>query len=58
MLLNFWNCKHLQTGHGNLDVNNKIGVTVLGPTGKGLRVTVSADIEVSRQWGIAASMGN
>ena len=30
MLFNFGKSKYLQTGHGNLDVNNKIGDTVLG----------------------------
>ena len=30
MLLNFGKCKCLHTGHGNLDVNYKMGNTVLG----------------------------
>ena len=34
MLLNFGKCKCLHTGHGNLDVNYKMGYTV---PGKGLR---------------------
>ena len=29
MLLNIWKCKCLHTGHGNLDVNYKMGDTVL-----------------------------
>ena len=39
MFLNFGKCKYLQTGHGNLNVNNKMGDTVLGTNvkGKGLR---------------------
>ena len=37
MLLNFGKCKYLHTGHGNLDVNYKMGYTVLGTTVKGLR---------------------
>ena len=38
MLLNFGKCKYLNTGHGNLDVNYKMGDTVLGSTvKKGLR---------------------
>ena len=32
MLLNFGKCKCLHTGHGNLDVNYKMGDTVLGTT--------------------------
>ena len=34
MLLNFGKCKCLHTGHGNLDVNYKIGDTVLFTTVK------------------------
>ena len=34
MLLNFWKCKCLHTGHGNLDVNYKMGDIVLGTTVK------------------------
>ena len=34
MLFNFGNCKCLHTGHGNLNVNNKMGGTVLGSTAK------------------------
>ena len=30
MLFNFWKCKYLHTGHGNLDVNYKMRNTVLG----------------------------
>ena len=30
MLLNFWKCKCLHTGHGNLDANFKMGDAVLG----------------------------
>ena len=66
MLFNFGKCKCLHTGHGNLDVNNKIGDTVLGTTvkEKDLGVTISADMKVStdmkvsEQCGIAASKGN
>ena len=32
MLLNFGKCKCILTGHGNLDVNCKMGDTVLGTT--------------------------
>ena len=60
MLFNFEKCKCLHTGHGNLGVNYKMGDTVLGTTvkEKDLGVTVSADIKVSEQCGIAASKGN
>ena len=60
MLFNFWKCKCLHTGQGNLDVNYKMGDTVLGTTvkEKDLGVTISADLKVSEQCGIAASNGN
>ena len=60
MLFNFRKCKCLHTGHGNLDVNYKMEDTVLGTTvkEKDLRVTISADMKVSVQCGIAASKGN
>ena len=48
-------CKCLHTGHGNLDVNYKMGDTVLGNTVKenDLGVTISADMKVSEQCVIA-----
>ena len=52
MLFNFGKCKCLHTGHLNLDVNYKMGDTVLGTTVK------EKDLEVSEQCGIAASKGN
>ena len=54
MMLNFGKCKCLHTGHGNLDVNYKMGDTVLGTTVKenDLGVTISADMKVSEQCGI------
>ena len=60
ILFNFGKCKCLHTGHGNLDVNYKMGNTVLGTTlkEKDLGVTISADMKVSEQCGIAASKGN
>ena len=60
MLFNFGKCKCLHTGHGNLDINYKMGDTVLGTTvkEKDLRVTISTDMKVSEQCGIAASKGN
>ena len=51
MLFNFGKCKCLHTGHGNLNVNYKMGDTVLG-------TTISTDMEVSEQCCIAASKGN
>ena len=60
MLFNFRKCKCLHTGHGNLDVNYKMGDAVLSTTvtEKHLGVTISADVKVSEQCGIAASKGN
>ena len=60
MLFNFWKCKYLHTRHGNLAVNYKMGDTVLGTTNKekDLGVTISTDVNVSEQCGIAASKGN
>ena len=54
MLLNFGKCKCLHTGHGHLDVNYKMGDTVLGSTvkEKDLGITISADMKVSEQGGI------
>ena len=60
MFLNFGTCKCLHTGNGNLDVNYEMGDTVLGTTvkEKDLGKTLSADMNVSEQCGIAASKGN
>ena len=60
MLFNYGKCKCLHTGHGNLNVNYKMGDTVLATTvkEKDLGVTVSADMKVSKQCGIAALKGN
>ena len=60
MLFNLWKCKSLHAGHGNLDVNYKMGDTVLGTTAKekDLGVTISTDMKVSKQCGIAASIDN
>ena len=58
-MLNFGKFKCLHTGHGNLDVNHKVGDTVLGTTvKKDLGVPISVDVKVSEQCGIAASKGN
>ena len=60
MLLNFGKCKCLHTRHGNMDVNYKMGDTVLGTTvkEKDLGVTISTNMKVSEQCGIAVSKGN
>ena len=60
MLFNFGKCKCLHTGHRNLDVNYKMGDTVLVTAVKErvLGVTISGDMKVSEQCGIAASKGN
>ena len=60
MLFNFRKGKCLHTGHGNLDVNYEMGDTVLSTTvtEKDLGDTISADMKVSEQCGIAASKGN
>ena len=60
MLFNLGKCKCLHTGHRNLNVNYKMGDTVLGTTVKenDLGVTISADMKVSEQCSIAASKGN
>ena len=60
MLLNFGKCTCLHTGHGKLDINYNMGDTVLGTTvkEKDLVITISADMKVSEQCGIAASNGN
>ena len=59
-MLNFGKCKCLHTGNANLDVNYKMGDTVLGTTVKEkyLLVTISSDMKVSEQCGIAPSKGN
>ena len=59
-MFNFGKCKYLYTGHGNLDVNYKMGDTVLGiiVKEKDFGVTISVDIKVSEYRGIAASKGN
>ena len=59
-LLNFGKCKYLHTGHGNMDVNYKMGGTFLGTTVEknDLRVTISGDMKVSEQCSIVASKSN
>ena len=49
MLFNFGKCKYLHTGHGNLDVNNRMGDTVLCTTVNemDLGVTINVNMRVS-----------
>ena len=60
MLFNFGKCKCLHTTQRNLDVNYNKENTVVGTTvkEKDLGVTISADMKVSEQCGIAASKGD
>ena len=60
MLFNFGKCKCLHTGHGNEDAHYTMGGTVLNTTlkEKDLGLTISADMKVSEQCGIAAAKGN
>ena len=60
MLFNFGKCKCLHTGHGNEDAQYTMGGTVLNTTvkEKDLGITISADMKVSEQCGIAAAKGN
>ena len=59
-VVEFGKFKCLYTGHGNVDVNYKMGYTVLSITvkEKDLGVKICADMKVSEQCGIAASKGN
>ena len=60
ILFNFGKCKCLHTGRKNLDVNYKMGDTVLGTTvkKKDLGVKITADMKILEQCGIAASKVN
>ena len=60
MLFNFGKCKCLHTGHGNEDAQYTMGGTVLNTTlkEKDLGLTISADMKVSEQCGIAAAKAN
>ena len=59
MLFNFGKYKCLHTGHGNEDAQYTMGGTVLSTTLKenNLGLTISADMKVSEQCGIAAAKG-
>ena len=60
MLFNFGKCKCLHTGHGNEDAQYTMSGTELNTTlkEKDLGLTISADMKVSEQCGIAAVKGN
>ena len=60
MLFNFGKCKCLHTGHMNEDAKYTMGDTVLNTTvkEKDSRLTISVDIKVLEQCGIAAAKGN
>ena len=55
-MFNFGKCECLHTRHGNLDVNYKVGGTVLGTNlkEKDLGVKISADMKISEQYRITA----
>ena len=57
MLFNFGKCKCLHTGHGNEGAQYTMGCTVLDTTlkEKDLGLTISADMKISEQCGIAAA---
>ena len=59
MLFNVGKCKCLHTGHGNEDAQYTMGGTVLNTTLKenDLGLTISADMKVLEQCGIAAAKG-
>ena len=59
-MFKFGKCKYLHPVNRNMDVYYTMGDTVLGTTvrEKDLGVTISANMEVSEQCGIAASKSN
>ena len=61
ILLNFWKFKCLHTGPGNKEAQYTMGDTVVLNTSvneKDLGLTISANMKVSDQCGIAAAKGN
>ena len=60
MLFNFVKCRCLHTGPDNNDMNYEMGGTILSKTEKekDLGVTMNANMKVSEQCSIAASMCN
>ena len=59
MLFNFGKCKCLHTGHGNEEAQYTMGGTVLNTIlkEKHLGLTISVEMKVSKQCGIAAAKG-
>ena len=59
-MFNFGQCKCIHIGHGNVSKEYLMGNTILGPSvkEKGLEVTISADMTVSEQCGLASAKGN
>ena len=60
MLFDFGKCKCLHTGHGKEDAQYTMGDTVLNTTvkAKDLGLTISAEMKVLEQCGIATAKGN
>ena len=60
MLFNFGKYKCIHIGHGNVSKEYFMGNTILGTSvkEKDLGITVSADMTVSEQCGLAAAKGN
>ena len=60
MLFNYGKSKYLNSGHENEDTQYIMGDTVLNTNvkEKHLGITISADMKVSEQCGIAAAKGN
>jgi len=60
MLFNFWKYQYIHIRHGNVNEEYNNGDTVLGTTlnETDLGVTVTADNNVSKQCGFAASNGD
>ena len=60
MLFNLGKCKCIHIGHGNVSREYAMGNTILGTSvkQKDMGVTVSADMTVSEQCGLAAAKGN
>ena len=60
MLFNFGKCKCIHIGHGNVSREFFMGNTILGTSVKEnvVGVTISVDMTVSEQCGLAAAKGN
>ena len=60
MLFNFGKCKCIHIGHGNVSREFFMGNTILGTSVKenDVGVTISVDMTVSEQCGLAAAKGN